>query len=407
MKSQTNSIEKELKLANLYNNQLKYINIREKEEIVEKIKSSLDIIGIEYLSTKVLKQIDKYYDTDNNYLLKNNGSIRYRRIDADEYTKHYITIKTKIKKDSGNALSRHEREEEFDEEFDYKGKINNYLLEVVHTSFEIREAVQIINERISIRITTGKNSYNLCFDKYFFCVKGRRSDDYYEIEIESENDSNIKDKKIEKLCALFTQIFDFKITKQSKYEQGMSWKCSEIEVKNKQFVLIDIVDYSKKNPEIQKDIVIMLNKKIRICLEKLGFFKNTIALPIGDGAILVFEEKMNIIRFVEDFVSLLNEHNDSLPDITKIIEVRLAVHYGPVFEFPDINGSINYAGNGINVVARIASKTKAKTILASNDFFNWCRNSNIINLDMFNDSFEIEVKHGEKIQVREVKNSML
>ena len=203
---------------------------------------------------------------------------------------------------------------------------------------------------------------------------------------------------------LFTQVFGFKTTKKSKYAQGMQWKSSGIDVKNKNFVLIDIVDYSKKIPEHQKDIVIMLNKNIKKCLENLNFFDKTIALPIGDGAILAFEDNINIITFIEAIVSALKEYNDSIPDNNKIIEVRYAIHNGHVFEFPDINGNTNYAGNGINIVSRIASQTKAKTILVSEAFSEWCKNSATIDTGIFDESFEIEVKHDEKIIVRKMNS---
>ncbi len=407
MTNQKNPTEKELKLVSQFNNQLKYNDIRSQEEVVKKIKASLDILDISYTKTKIITQSDKYYDTEDNYLIKNEISLRFREVEKKNEKQCYITLKTKAKKEVGNVLSRYEKEEKLNDISNWKDKIRKCIEEVVDTNnFEMKDAVQIINNRILIPINTGKNAYNLCFDKYFFCVKGRRSDDLYEIEIESEseNNTNTRDKKIDKLCDLFTQVFGYKTTKKSKYEQGMQWKSSEIDVKNKNFVLIDIVDYSKKIPELQKDIVIMLNKQIKKCLEDLDFFKKTIALPIGDGAILAFEENINIIRFIQTIVSALNIYNNSIPEKNKTIEVRFAIHNGPVFEFPDINGNTNYAGNGINIVSRIASKTKAKTIFVSEAFLNWCNNSAHIDTSIFSDKFEIEVKHGEKIIVREMQN---
>ena len=43
------------------------------------------------------------------------------------------------------------------------------------------------------------------------------------------------------------------------------------------------------------------------------------------------------------------------------------MHYGPVYEYIDINGNPNFAGNGINIVARIGSQTDSNRVLISKE----------------------------------------
>lgn len=401
-------IETEIKLKGRYNNQLKYSH--SSSGSIGKIQSILASLEIGYSEELTCQQKDEYFDTDNYDLRKRECSLRIRTVDS---TKQSLTFKEPPldRQSTENSLRRNEHNKKdltctTDRE---KHKAIQAFADENLDKLKMKSTAIVVvnNERITIPIKTAADKkYCLCLDKFTFSsADGRSSDDYYEIEIENEDEKDITDKKILTLSDLFVSIFSFIPNKASKYERGCHWLENQNEIKHKQFIALDVVGYSLNSPLKQKRIVKQLTLILRQILQKYSS-EDVTRLPIGDGIILVFDEKFNIISILINILMEIRETNISIPDEHKIY-VRSAMHYGDVFDCQDVNDNKNFVGDGINVTARIINEAKKHQVLISDEFYkNYCTKS-LVNDSQFSDTFLIKDKHDNIISVRNYRNHLM
>jgi uncharacterized protein YjbK len=373
-------------------------------EILEKIKVIMQILGVNFSKVETISNIeDMYFDTASNYLLETKRSARIRKVDG----KYSVVIKTEDEHASGTAMARMEREKPA-VSFAAASSALKDLLKDENITQETRPILIVTNQRTLYPFSIGGGEYTLCCDKYFYRNSEYKSETFYGVEVESKT-ASLNVPILYNMQRLFTGVFGFEPTTVSKYEYGRRfWTPSEVKIKNRQLILIDVESYSKKTSESQKNVVIALNDMIRRALKFLNVqirrdSDHVIAIPIGDGAILAFDGETIQLGFVDRFVSLLNDYNKTNPE--KRFSIRIAMHYGQSFEYQDINESKKYAGDGINMVNRVASKTPAGQVWISEEYYKWLCNWNV-NRKKFSKAKSIKVKHGVKLTIRKYNIKM-
>lgn len=403
--------EIELKLKGLYNNQLKYSH--SSSGSIEKIKSLLDALEIAYGKEEICHQKDEYFDTDNYDLCKKNRSLRLRTVGSDD--KQCLTYKepSSDSQSTEDSLRRNEHNRK-----DLTCKTDKDKYEAIRIfadenldklKMKTTPVVVVNNDRIAIPIKTADNkAYSLCLDKFTFSSPDNHtSDDYYEIEIESENEAgkDITDKKISTLSDLFIDIFSFRQSKESKYERGCRWLKNQNDVKHKLFVALDVVGYSLESPLTQKRIV----RELTLILKQILISytpEEVTRLPVGDGIFLVFDEKLNVISILIQIIQKIRENNTDIPEDKKVF-VRSALHYGTVLDCQDVNDNRNVVGDGINITARIINEAKKHQVLVSDDFYNECYARGLVDGNRYGEPFVIRDKHDNAISVRNYYNRQL
>ena len=393
--------EIELKFNSSFNNQLKYTQNSESPEA--KIRAILGILDIKIISkTERVEQKDIYYDTQNREILQNKNSLRIRNIDGklpEITSKHFI---------SSNYGQFHRIE---DSEVISSDDYCTALLENVKKYFpeltiQTKPVVTVINNRIFFNIKTKKAIYQFCLDKFYFTSEdGARSDDFYEIEIEHDSSKKVKkkdDPQLKKLSIIFRDVIGFTETEKNKYEKGVDWIMNPINEKNMQFILFDVVEYSRNLLQKQKSIMQVFTK---IIADVLIEYHETDCkkISIGYGVILCLKDtSTNVIKLVKSVIEKLKTQNDKSTD-TKFT-IRTAINYGSVLEYQDINNYLNLAGKGINIVSRMLREIEEEQILISNDFYKKYKENGIISEklsgpDYFSEPYSINVKK-DSIDVR-------
>lgn len=399
----TKKIEKEIKLLGKYNNQLKFSSSSLKDSL-SKIETLLDILKIKHGNIENITQIDEYYDTYNNKLLNEHASLRIRY----KGKRVYLTIKKMIQNEDNVLpnLSRSETEIQLKSE-KIEDVVNKYGKEVLDIKpDELLKTIQVNNIRNVIPIQTNIRKYELCFDKYYFYIpnENKKSEDYYEIEIETNNLKISDDEQLVQLTRLFIETWEFIENLESKYERGRKWIANTTQqYLSKQFIVFDIVKYSKRQSYIQKDIILEFNRIVEEKLEEYGFNKGCIKIPTGDGMIIGLNEKCNIILFISSIIKKIKFINKNCQE-EKRIDIRTAIHFGSIFEYQDINNYKNYAGIGINIACRIIGEAKNFQVLVSEEFYQSLFDQGFIDEDSFSEQFEIKVKHGVCLKVRNYYN---
>lgn len=389
--------ETELKLSGSMNNQLKYTGDTARD-VLDKLYKALDLLGITYdRSPQRISQRDTYFDTGQHWLEKRGGSLRVR----EKGDARYLTLKKCVQAQHG-ALKR----EEFEIQVDALGKSLDVAEAYFHTYYpdqreeSLNEILQVLNIRHEIGIATEQGKYALCFDKYeYYCQStGEHGDPMYEIEVEQVGGDDIDaDALVQKLSVLLTELMGFQVENSSKYKRGIGWLKSKDNFECRIFALFDFVAYSTKPSVDQRQLVRIFTGLIRPLLEE--YDADCVKIPIGDGLILGFTANTNIIAFLNSFFHKLRQYNKTAR-AGRRLEIRTALHYGPIYEYTDINGNLNFAGSGINLVARIGGKTAPNQVLISEDCSIFLLESERINSEQLSSAFEITAKHNVSLRVR-------
>jgi class 3 adenylate cyclase len=120
------------------------------------------------------------------------------------------------------------------------------------------------------------------------------------------------------------------------------------------------------------------------------------SISIGDGAILAAETDWSAIEtLVREVHTRVQANNRG--DRKRRISYRLAVHWGPVFPFTDLNDGINIAGEGINTVSRLLGVAKPGKPLVSAKARDHIVDGAPSAEDMFEPDTAKTVKHGLRI----------
>ena len=158
-------------------------------------------------------------------------------------------------------------------------------------------------------------------------------------------------------------------------------------------LLIDVVGYSKLLVNEQIELLQELNQLVRCteCFRAAETSGKLIRLPTGDGmALLFFHSPEEPARCALEISKSLQSHPH--------IQLRMAVHSGPVNRIVDVNDMVNVAGAGINVAQRVMDCADAGHILVSKhladdlaQYRHW--------QPYLHDLGECEVKHGLRLHV--------
>ena len=388
--------ENELKLSGFVNNQQKYIGNTE-EGCLEKIYKLLDALDIKFdPNPNKIRQEDIYFDAAQRQIEKLGGSLRIRNIGSQQY----LTVKKPLYNRSKTL-----RREEIESQISETESQQELLTSAFHTHFpecgdeHLEEILRVYNTRHEIKINTPLHAYKLCFDRYeFYCSSvAEGGDPQYEIEIEQIDGDDIEeDPSISKLSILLTDVMGFSFDSNSKYKKGIAWLKNRNAFENRLFVLFDFVSYSKKASTVQNQLIRIFMKLVQPVISQ--YDAECVKIPSGDGIILGFKTDINIMCFLNDFFSQVRINNNSASKDRSIV-IRTAMHYGPVYEYIDINGNPNFAGNGINIVARIGSQTDSNRVLISKECADFLLESERISSQNLSTVYSIKVKHDVVINV--------
>jgi hypothetical protein len=163
-------------------------------------------------------------------------------------------------------------------------------------------------------------------------------------------------------------------------------------------LFMDIVAYSLLPIDHQSEAIQQLQRIVRQGddFERAQAANQVICLPTGDGmALAFFNDPCAPVRCARG-ISLVLKHGVTF-------QLRMGIHFGPIYRHDDINSSANVAGGGINIAQRVmdcgdgghvlVSKAVAEVLLQLSEW-----NGMIHHLG------EHEVKHGLRIEVFNIFN---
>lgn len=402
--------EKEVKLLGGYNNQLKYSDCSVKDTM-KKISTLLEVFEIRQEGEmQKKKHRDIYYDTFDQKIKSKDASARIRIEKKGAKEKTLITLKTKVDEDKEAVLARQDALVRNERECEVANITEGELLlkekaASVFGFFEgerLEKQIEVNNERNYCIITTDVGSYELSYDKFKYTnpVDNSESPYYYEIEIEQSKKEGEAprydyDSKIASFVKVLKDVMGFQYDGKNKYKRGIEWKNYRNKLHSRNFIVFDIVGYSKEYSNEQKKKV---EKFTDIVKKSLQVLQGTESIPIGDGLILIVPEENNIFPFINRVFRSLNTINENREEAEQI-HIRTAVHNGKVMKYFDINENRNYAGQGINIAYRINSGADAGQILVSEDFYCFLREKGKLEESNYEKVEPLTVKHGLKIPV--------
>jgi len=171
------------------------------------------------------------------------------------------------------------------------------------------------------------------------------------------------------------------------------------------YVFLDVVQFSKRTPEAQSQIVQELNKIVLGALQAKDLKPDVdcLLLPTGDGMCIalmgeVFDLHLKLALYLLENIETYNIAAEDVPLPTRRrFEVRIGINEGTDILVTDIRGNRNLAGAAINQAFRIMDVADGSQIVVSQAVYG--------NLHLFEDylnkfrHFEAEIKHNEKIPV--------
>lgn len=412
LENKDSKTEIEYKFASLANTQLKFIPTESAEIILKKIGVLCNLLNIKFGDSKQLEIVDEYYDDQNYSLKKSNCNFRRRCLANGE---HLVTIKSG-KEDAIQKGLQQRFEDEFNcSDKDFKNFINDpeSVCKRIKNNFNIDVAcnkltklLTVRNRRTGMKINTQVAEYTLCYDKYYFFddLDGDYSEYFAEIEIELSGQHLSDDMQLTKLRTAIIELLNYVPNPSTKLERGLVRNTDE-GIETVYVMGLDIVEYSKRPANIQKQIIQKLNHYSKEAIREIrgsGAEHFVIYLPTGDGMILVFEDKpetiVPIIFNIQNKIKNYNKTN-SLHDK---FEFRTGLHSGQVFKYSDINENLNFAGNGINLTQRVMNMGDKWHILATKEGYESMGNINSKNRPFFSRLGNYPIKHGDEIEVYNV-----
>ena len=170
----------------------------------------------------------------------------------------------------------------------------------------------------------------------------------------------------------------------------------EIELEIAHVLFIDIVGYSKLSINQQRAVVDELTEVVRSSdqFQKAEAAARLIKIPTGDGMALVFYTSPEApAQCAIEISRVLKEHPR--------LQLRMAVHSGPVSGVIDVTGRANLAGAGLNMAQRVMTCGDAGHILVSKrvaedlgEYDQW--------RPLLHDLGTCEVKHGVRVGVTNI-----
>jgi|GEM_PF-5818098 hypothetical protein len=374
MKKET---ENEVKLVSMANTQFKFTLLGGPEKITSVLRHFCDLLDIEYGMQEEYEIKDTYYDDDKYYLKEHDLSIRLREIKGKGT---FVTFKMeKYNFVETRAAIRDELEYEVNKG-DFKDGIPINVITNIEKVFRklkfenngktLKPVINVINKRVQFPIHTQMGKYVFCFDRFYYLKNKYFSEYYSEIEIEASETIKGQDKDLNRLGDALCNVLDYEPGSISKYKRGIEWLQNiRSDYKTVHTLMIDVVDYSERMTDIQKQIVQTMNHYAKEVLKKVKpyDYNKIVTIPTGDGLLFVFEDDpellITLVFGLQEKVSKLY----NATNITNRFEFRAGLHTGPVFKYTDINEDLNYAGSGINYAQRAMSFGGKWHILATED----------------------------------------
>jgi len=374
--------ETEFKFENLANAQLKFITTDSAEVIVRKIQVLCGLLGIQVNEIIEQEIEDQYYDDDHGSLLASDCSFRRRRQNGSLL----VTLKRFDHASDSEGIRRYEEEFSCDEpEFsDLVGSATT-----VRGRFEqdlgvrpaglgtspLRKVASVMNKRTRIGLDTGTAQYLFCYDRfrYYYPREGKWSEHFVEIEIEVCGNPTRPDLKLKALAEAIQSLLGYRISQKTKFQRAIQLlQAPESDVATVYSVGIDIVGYSRRAASLQKQMIQALNMHTKHAIREFHgghSEQEVLCLPTGDGVIVVFEtHPQTILPVIRDLQRRIKEYNQAQIS-TGRFQFRTGLHAGQVFKFSDVNGNLNVAGNGINLVQRVMNLGDEWHVLGTKEAF--------------------------------------
>jgi len=403
------SKEIEFKFESVANTQIKFVPIESTEVMFKKVRALCEILGIKPGDIEQIELRDEYYDS--NSTLRDHG-ISFRRRIQDGAPK--ITLKVNQKPVDG-AIYRLEDEfdcsnQEFQSFIENPMEISARLKErsdvQVTIPGKVTNIVTIINERTLLPLSTEKANYKFCYDRYYYYAEGDYSEYQTEIEIELEGEDLSDDPQLSKFRSAIEQILNYAPSRRSKLNRALERLKSGAEGIETIFTIgIDIIGYSIKTAEVQKQVIQKLNYLTKQAIRKVrgeGAERDVIYLPTGDGMIMVFKDEPDtLLPIVIDIQEEVKRYNGTHQGEKRFL-FRTGLHSGQVFKYSDVNENNNFAGNGINLAQRVMSLGDAWHILATKEGFESVGSTRSQNQPYFHPIGSYPIKHGDSLEVYNV-----
>jgi Adenylate and Guanylate cyclase catalytic domain len=399
--------EHESKFESRVNLQLKYSIIDKSEEFQRKFEFLLNMQGFLINKIDKYKLEDRYFDDENGTIRSLGYTLRIRSGESGS-SPYLVTLKSDDKYPGRKGLHRIEEEIPCDEiqQRQFLSDKNFFSTFFPNSNISLKtplKSTQIINnDRLSIEFSTEVTSWRMSYDlfHYFFEDTGLYSPIFSEVEIERTDYSDDDDPEIASIHGALVEIFGLTEHKVSKAKRGEKFHSSGYpSVANVCVIGFDIIGYSKMTPQAQLNSIQALNKFAKDAISELVSEKfQLICIPTGDGMYVVLEQEIQSITlpFIIKVQNLTKSFIQSFPRDN--FKFRTSVHTGPVFRYSDINENLNYAGNGINLAARILNFGSAWHILISKEACELFRFYGA-NDNLFHDLGEKPIKHGSSVRI--------
>lgn len=411
--------EIERKFTRTQSNQLGVGPVDERDALFDKIQHIFRLLDISFVDPKEheKKYIDVYYDDSKHTISAKDCYVRKRSVELFQSSRYrlqkerIITLKARIHKNNG-LLKRKECELHMPERdasafVESATRIRDQFRNDIGITFanlgEISPIMKVINCRSKMSFDTKSGSYEFCFDKFYFEHEKKHSEFFYEIEIDAhDDDTALKDEHLDQFIEAMTNILEYKPDLQSKLERGLEWLDAEDNIDSICSIMMDIVGYSARTGESQKQLIQNFNRLVKISMFDIfpeSKISEIIYLPTGDGMIIVFPAiSKDIIDLVFSIQANVDKYNRDKPSEEHIL-FRTGVHAGPVFRYSDVKEQLNVAGSGINMAQRVGNIGDSGHILATSDAFTFIGNAFKATKKYFHYIGEATIKHGEKITV--------
>lgn len=371
-------IESEVKLVSMAVTQFKFSLIDTAPKISNEVRLLCNLLAITNGATSQSKLEDTYYDDQERTLAAQGCSIRHR---VAEGKKPKVTFKTSKKYNPSLALDRPQVEFNCTEEEFQRMKSVDFapqLAEAFHgkwcqnaTCGPVAKSLMVHNRRTSFLIKTTLGEYEFCFDKFYYeAPNGGFSEYFAEIELETKVKPRQRDEQLDKLIEALCEFLDFEPHRVSKYRRGVDWlRNKHADYKNVHTLILDIIGYSLRSADIQKQMIQSLNRCTKDALREIRPHDSSdiVCIPTGDGMIMVFEQDpASLVSLVFDIQDRVQKEHNQIA-VASRFDFRAGLHTGPVFKYSDINERLNYAGSGINLAQRAMAPGNAWHLLATQD----------------------------------------
>jgi len=391
--------------------QFKFESFGPPPRTLEKVFALLEMLEIGSDESREEEIHDQYYDDKERTLSRNDCIIRRRLLDGKillsfvANKKHATSIaseRMKVEKICDAAELATMVENGFQQEI---ARIFRDKFRIQLASKQIVPLVEVKNRRTVVPFATAAGRYLLHFDNFCFLVHDVISDEHSEIEIQCETPHAVQDAQMQKLLKALQELLDFQPHKLSKSRRAIDWSRSKgQDVRTVHCVMFDIVGYSKRTSDVQKQSILVFAKFVREAVIEVGSYdpEHILYIPTGDGLVLVVENNpQSLVQLVFDVQDRVRQFCDDNPDGE--FGFRTGLHSGPVFKYRDVNHQPNYAGNGINLAQRVMNIGAPGHVLATRETFDNIAGMDASIRECFHElPVNFTVKHGASLKVYNV-----